>query len=523
VRLLPPLLVERVELELERAMTPTFPSGAKAPVVEAVDYDLTGADLGQWRLERVLGEGAMGKVYLARHTRIGRTAAVKVLKAEHAKNPDLVQRFIAEATAVNAIRNEHIVEVFDFGEQARPDGSSVAYCVMELLDGRPLSEVMAQHFTLGRTVRLGYQLSLALHAAHQIGVVHRDVKPENMFLHQKGNDPEFLKVLDFGIAKLLKPIGDIPQSGTAAGIVIGTPEYMAPEQALGSPTDRRADIYAVGLVLYELVSGVQPFRADTFGKLVVEITSKPPPPLPTVNALGEAVHPTLERIISRCLEKEPERRFQTAQELADALEPFVTGGQIRPLAPTPLPTTVAVPVPSAPRRQASLSGIDAAAIRPSKAPFVVAAVVALGLLAGAAALFLPARTVTTPLPPVPVTTELAVHEPAPPPKPAAPAKVWLDVTTTPPGAKVVRADSNAEMGVTPFRVELDPVDSLRLAFTLDGHEPASRTVALAANASVSVDLTPTLKQDATPAPTKSKGPGGKKPVSRDGVVDPFSQ
>ncbi|MDP3238402.1 MAG: serine/threonine-protein kinase, partial [Myxococcales bacterium] len=171
-------------------------------VVETMDYDLTGTELGQWQLEKVLGEGAMGKVYLAKHQRIGRIAAVKVLKAEHAKNPDLVQRFIAEATAVNAIRNEHIVEVFDFGEQLQPDGSSLAYCVMELLEGSPLSAVMEQHFTIARLARIGVQLSKALASAHHIGVVHRDVKPENLYLHRRGDDAEFLKVLDFGIAKL---------------------------------------------------------------------------------------------------------------------------------------------------------------------------------------------------------------------------------------------------------------------------------------------------------------------------------
>ncbi len=482
-----------------------------------MDYDLSGSELGPWHLERVLGEGAMGTVYLAKHQRIGRTAAVKVLKAEHAKNPDLVQRFIAEATAVNAIRNDHIVEVFDFGEQLQPDGSSLAWCVMELLEGKPLSEVMTQHFSIARTVRIGFQLSRALHAAHQIGVVHRDVKPENMFLARRGDDAEFLKVLDFGIAKLLKPIGDIPQSGTAAGIVIGTPEYMAPEQALGTATDRRADIYAVGLVLYELVAGVQPFRADTFGKLVVEISSKPPPALPDTNALGEAIHPTLKRIITRCLEKEPERRFQTGEELAAALEPFVTGGEIRPLAPTPMPMRPALAAPQQEEPD------DAFVVRQSKAPMVVAALVVLALLTAGVVLFMPAENPSTPpvaVEPVKVPQLAAVLEPV---ALAAPTKVWLDVTSTPSGAKVTRADSNAALGITPLRVELAPVESLKLAFALDGHQPETRDVHLSSNASLSIDLTPTLKQDAAAAPTKSKGPGGKKPVSRDGVVDPFNQ
>jgi eukaryotic-like serine/threonine-protein kinase len=475
-------------------------------VVESIDSDLSGTELGSWQLEKVLGEGAMGKVYLAKHQRIGRIAAVKVLKAEHAKNPDLVHRFIAEATAVNAIRNEHIVEVFDFGEQLQPDGSSLAYCVMELLEGNPLSAVMDQHFTIARTVRIGLQLSNALASAHRIGVVHRDVKPENMFLLRRGDESEFLKVLDFGIAKLLKPIGDIPQSGTAAGIVIGTPEYMAPEQALGSEIDRRADIYAVGLVLYELLAGVQPFKADTFGKLLLEITSKPPPPLPDTTALGEPVHPTLRAIVNRCLEKEPDRRFQSAEELAHALEPFVTGAPIRPISATPVPLTQ------------SPSTDETLVVQKSKAPFVVVSVIALAVLAvGLAVVVSPS--------PAPVNRAPAVEpvaQPVPTPL-AVPARVWLEVTSSPLGAKVTRTDSNTELGVTPFRVEVDQAQTVTLVFSLAGHEPLSRPVLLDSNASVSVDLAPTHKQDVPSAPSKAKGLGGKKPVSRDGVVDPFSQ
>ena len=353
-------------------MTPT-------PTVEAVDYALSGAELGAWRLEDKLGEGAMGTVYRAHHRRTGQAAAVKVLKAEHARNPDLVRRFIAEAKAVNAIRNEHIVEVYDFGQEKTRDGASCAYCAMELLEGQPLSDVLAQHFTLARTAKLTAQLAGALHAAHQIGVVHRDVKPENMFLHRRGDDPEFLKVLDFGIAKLLKPIGDLPESATAAGVVIGTPEYMAPEQAMGEATDRRADVYAVGLVLYELITGVQPFRGDTFGKLLVEITSSPPPPLPDVTALGEPVHPVLKDIVMRCLEKAPAQRFQSAEELARALEPFATGTPVKPHPPVS-------PAPSASDRPKATSVIDTSAVRPSRAPMVVLALVALALALAAVAL-----------------------------------------------------------------------------------------------------------------------------------------
>ncbi len=370
---------------LEAVVSSPASSHASHGVVESMDYDLSGSTLGAWTLERVLGEGAMGTVYLARDTG-GGVAAVKVLKAEHAENPDLVRRFIAEATAVNAIRHEHIVDVRTFGQEPRPGRKPLAFCVMELLEGVLLSDVIGEHFTVQRTARLAHQLCQALHAAHQIGVVHRDVKPENLFLHRTPGDPEFLKVLDFGIAKLLKPIGDLPQSGTAAGVVIGTPEYMAPEQALGAPTDRRADVYAVGLILYELLSGAQPFRATTFGRLMVEITTKPPPPLPEVNALGEPLHPTLRATVLRCLAKEPAQRFATAAELAQALEPFVTGAPVPPPESVE-PVPAAVPSVPAPPRSASPSAIeDARLVRPSRLPWVVLGLVVLAM--GVAAVLL---------------------------------------------------------------------------------------------------------------------------------------
>jgi serine/threonine-protein kinase len=514
-------------MTLDRTVTPAHAT------VESVEFDLTGADLGSWRLERLLGEGAMGRVYIAKHHRIGRLAAVKVLKAEHARNPDLVQRFIAEATAVNAIKNEHIVEVFDFGEERHSDGSLLAYCVMELLDGRPLSDVMHEHFTISRTTKLAWQLSKALHAAHHIGVVHRDVKPENMFLHRRGDDDEFLKVLDFGIAKLLKPIGDIPQSGTAAGVVIGTPEYMSPEQALGAPTDRRADIYAVGLVLYELLAGVQPFRAETFGRLVVEITSKPPPPLPDRTALNEVIHPTLKAIVSRCLEKEPDRRFGNAEDLADALEPFFRGGPIRPLAATPVPLGTSLP-PSPPTvpavrpaaivdRNGADSGHLALGSKRSRAPLFLVAGLGVGVLMLVGVLAWPsanahseeraqspAQTAVGSLAEARVTT--------------LPTRtVRLEMRTAPAGATVARADTQEILGVTPFIVDVVPSKSVPLLVRLDGYEAVERSVELLANASLSLDLVASMKQDAPSAPSKRTKSSGQKPVSRDGVVDPFRE
>src|SRR5262245_22878404 len=178
----------------------------------------------------------MGRVYLARHSRIGRQAAIKVLKMEHAQSRELVQRFIQEATAVNTIKNDHIVEIYDFGEEMLPDGNSRVYCVMELLEGIALSDEMWKApLKVERAVRIAQQMARGLGAAHKVGVVHRDIKPDNIFLAKHGGD-DFVKVLDFGVAKLLEQIGDLPRASTTVGIVIGTPEYMAPEQAMGHAT-----------------------------------------------------------------------------------------------------------------------------------------------------------------------------------------------------------------------------------------------------------------------------------------------
>jgi serine/threonine-protein kinase len=470
--------------------------------IEEVEPDLSGATIGQYRLESILGEGAMGRVYLGKHVRIGRTAAIKVLKTEHARHKDLVQRFIQEATAVNAIKNEHIVEVYDFGEELKNDGSSRVFCVMELLEGIALVDEMAKApLSVKRIVTISQHLARALGAAHALGIVHRDIKPENVFLHRVEGNPDFVKVLDFGVAKLLKPLGDLPVSSTQAGIVIGTPEYMAPEQALGLPTDFRVDLYAVGLVLYELLSGRQPFHADTFGKLVVEITSKSPPRLPDQTPAGEAIPKGLAFLVNKLLMKNPDHRYASAEELAVALEPFVSGdlSKIDP--------------------QAVLDDEKAAqAIAPSKAPKMIAALLAVGVLAaGAWFMFLNKSE------PAPAPVETVKVEPAPAPTPepvAAPAKpeqVSLDLASFPAGAKVSRTDTGESLGVTPFKLDLPKGDGkLTLRFEAKDRQSVERDVLLTGNTSLSVEL------PVKPAATKPSPSGtGKKAVSRDGVVDPF--
>ncbi len=432
-------------------------------IVESVtieDPDLTGKVIGSYALEKVIGEGAMGRVYFARHTRIGRQAAIKVLKMEHARSRELVQRFIQEATAVNAIKNDHIVEIYDFGEEMLPDGHSRVYCVMELLEGIALSDEMWKApLKVERAVRIAQQMARGLGAAHAVGVVHRDIKPDNIFLAKKGDD-DFVKVLDFGVAKLLEQIGDLPRAKTAQGLVIGTPEYMAPEQAMGLPTDLRADIYAMGLVLYEMLAGVAPFQSDTFGRLVVAITTKPPPPMPQKSRNGELIPYALADVVLKCLQKKPDDRFKNTEELALALEPFAGH---------------APPVDRTPAVETDVAAIEA--MKPKTGRNVAFAVV--GLLALAAGGFAAVK----------VGASAPVAEPPAVEAPKAPEQIVMEMQSSPTGARVTREDTGEVLGTTPLEVKLEKRDgTVTFRFELEGRQTLERAVSQARNNALSVDL-----------------------------------
>jgi tRNA A-37 threonylcarbamoyl transferase component Bud32 len=290
---------------------------------EALEPDWSHTVLGPWKLERILGEGSMARVYFATHVHTGQPAAVKVLKQKHVGEPEYVQRFIQEVKSIESIQNEHIVKIIDFGERILVDGHRCVYCVMEGLEGQTLAEAFShESFGVVRSARIAQQIAWALEATHACGVVHRDIKPENIFLTSDGHT-EFVKVFDFGVAKLLRPLPGLALVGTRSGVVLGTPEYMAPEQVMGRGPDARVDIYALGLVLYELLAGKPPFQWESLPRLTAEITQSLVPPLPETNTLGEEVPRELRALVLRCLEKEPNDRFAGAAELAQALEPFV--------------------------------------------------------------------------------------------------------------------------------------------------------------------------------------------------------
>jgi serine/threonine protein kinase len=281
--------------------------------------------LGPWNIEGLLGQGSMGHVFKARHQSLGRLAAIKVLRSEQYQQPELIQRFFQEARTVNQINHEHIVEISDFVQEPGESGPAAVYCVMEFLQGRTLGDVAEdQPLPLDRGLRIVEQVCDALAAAHRVGVVHRDVKPDNIMLIERGGSKDYVKVLDFGVAKLTDTDGKA-MVATTEGAIIGTPICMSPEQAQGDAIDARSDIWAVGIILYKLLTGAFPFDAPTFVNIAVQIITKPFAPLPSKNQVGEAIPARLKALVEKCLQKHREARPQTMVEVRDELRAILRG------------------------------------------------------------------------------------------------------------------------------------------------------------------------------------------------------
>jgi serine/threonine protein kinase len=266
-----------------------------------------GAMAGEYRIEYVLSRGGMATVYAARHPVIGKRAAVKVLAAQFSSDPRLVRRFIDEARAVNRICHPNIVDIFAFGQlQHGPH-----FLVMEQLEGETLAtRLERERLPLELACLLLAQTADALAAAHRAGIVHRDLKPQNLFIVQARQAAPSMKVLDFGIAKLLEHSGD--RQVSHAGAAIGTPHFMAPEQCLGERVDSRADVYALGVVLYRVFAGKLPFVGATFAEIVAQHVSALPSETSDLRALPGA----LWELIQACLEKAPAHRPRGCEEIA---------------------------------------------------------------------------------------------------------------------------------------------------------------------------------------------------------------
>jgi len=269
----------------------------------------------RYRVIRKLGEGGMGAVYLAEHVVIEKKIVLKVLAPELACREDLVARFLQEARSASRIGHENVIDISDFGQSAE----GFVYIAMEYLEGKDLGQVLQAEGALpwDRVREIVMQICRALRAAHDKGIVHRDMKPENIFLIRREGRPEFVKILDFGIAKImgLDPKG--PRL-TRAGMIFGTPEYMAPEQAEGKDADHRADVYALGCIIYHLMTGQTPFVADSFMAMLTKQMMEDPIP-PSVRRPDLTITPEMDALVAKALEKDRDKRYQNMAEFREAV------------------------------------------------------------------------------------------------------------------------------------------------------------------------------------------------------------
>jgi Tol biopolymer transport system component len=296
------------------------------------------AQVDRYRIEDLVGEGGMGRVYRAIDTQLGRTVAIKVVSPVLAVDPERLQRFAQEARAAAALNHPGVLAVYDVGAF---DGAP--YLVTELLEGSSLAERLRdERLSVRRCVEYAQQIAEALAAAHEKGIVHRDLKPDNVFVTSQDR----LKILDFGLAKLTAdalssgdPDVTMMKAATMANAILGTPGYMAPEQARGQPADHRSDIFALGCILYEMLQGHRAFTGETAPDVLSAILKEAPPPLST--GVDRPISPALDGIVHRCLAKDPAGRFQSANDLAFALRTVLTGSDVRPAIPeTPVATAI---------------------------------------------------------------------------------------------------------------------------------------------------------------------------------------
>jgi serine/threonine-protein kinase len=435
---------------------------------------------GRYYIQKKLGEGGMGAVYMATHNLLEKQVALKILHGEFARKADLVERFMQEAKAASRIRHENVIDISDFGKT--PEGN--VFFAMELLRGHDLHEEIARARLAGqllpwaRSKKMFLQICSALTAAHAQGIIHRDLKPENVYLVEFLGEPDFVKLLDFGIAKMTE-VAEGDRKLTRTGMLFGTPEYMSPEQARGENVDLRVDVYAMGCILFQLVTGRVPFEADNFmGVLSMHLTEQPPlVPVEVLDRIGAPRE--LAAIIDKALAKDREQRWQTIDDLANAVriacgeEPVTRGTKeraaVRPASvPAPAQTTTARPTPAPqtgrPRTQwtgnLSVPEVEPETAKPrSKLPFVIAAVVVLG--GGIAAAVYATRgggggtgegsQQASAIATVTVDAPAAIEKPLPPPPPPLPDEVKIHLDAKP-VADVKDIVSGRAYGKTPLDI-----------------------------------------------------------------------
>jgi eukaryotic-like serine/threonine-protein kinase len=516
------------------------PDGAVASALEP------GATLGNYRIVSLLGEGGMGQVFAAEHLRLGRKVAIKTLRPEFGRDPHAVSRFFSEARTVNQIRQEHIVEITDFVD----DDPHHTYCVMELLEGRTVHEeilLAPGGLERSRAIAIAKQVAEAMAVVHETGVVHRDLKPANIFVTHRAGQSDWVKLLDFGIAKLQKDgIGAAGQAQTVAGSILGTPEYMSPEQASGKPVDHRTDIYALGIILFEMLTGSQPFRAGSLGEMVVQhLTVAPPRPSDCVPESQEPIPPELDALVLACLEKDPDDRPSTMAEVharlaeAEAARTGGTAATATASSPAGAPATDFDnrAAPAAEAGVATGTEDDARALRSARPWIPVAALAGVGAVLLVFTIGRGGEGETVPLD---ATAAAAgppeVVEEALPAEPEGPARVTVSLDSTPQGARVFRAGSEEPLGVTPLALDLPRADEeAAFALRLNGHLDAEARVSLSESSQISVVLEeeaprrrPVTRTRRTRA--QNEAPAKAAPSERPrpefdptGIIDPFDE
>ena len=466
---------------------------AELRVVEGVDAQnkLVGQTIdGRYEVEGVLGEGGMGLVYKARHIVLNKPLAIKVLRPDVSRDEEIITRFRQEAQSASAIGNQHIIDISDFG--TLPEGST--YFVMEYLNGVDLTGAIEESATPEpeepgqpairtgmdpkRIVHVTKQLCRALGAAHEAGIVHRDLKPDNIYLIKRGGDSSFVKVLDFGIAK----VGGSSSKLTRAGQVFGTPHYMSPEQCAGSGVDHRTDVYALGVIMYEMATGEVPFDADNLmGILTKHLYEEPAPPRSMVASVPEE----LELVILKAMTKQADARYQNMEELLQDLERVEAGVGTMARETTTSFTTG----PGSIEAPNSFGGAGR-----SKMPLVAGLAVLLigGGAAAAVMIGSDADPEPVPTPPIAVAPEQtsevpeAVPEETPEEDPVAePAVVMVNLVSSPEGAEIYRAGEF--VGNAPLEVERPTEGRVELEFRLPGYE--TRELVISPRTSTTVRFT----------------------------------
>ena len=467
------------------------------------DDPLIGRAVGNYRVTRVIGEGGMGRVYEAIHPVMGRKVAVKVLLQEFCQHKEVVSRFFTEARAAHEIHHPNIVDVLDLGHL----DSGVPYIVMELLDGKPMSGVLQDSgvFNPQRVARIAGDCARALAAAHAHGVIHRDLKPDNIFLvpGAEGGSGEKIKILDFGVAKLTSDSATSATHKTMAGTLIGTPFYMSPEQCQGrADIDHRTDIYALGAIMYEILTGRPPFMGQSFGEILIAHSTQPPMP---PSQLRPGLAPGLEAIVLRCLEKSPANRYPSMEDLASAVDQWLinagpVGGQtgttgqhdlsklaldstgmLTPsqISTTATPSSPSLEVETGPGAPSSagvgaasapgLTGFQVATPPKSRAGLVFGTLLALAIVGGAVGF----AVLRQPAPPPPPVEKVV---PPPPPPVALPRLVDVVVTTDPPAARVLDVASGKLLGISPTKVPVKQGDKVAVRLEKDGYAPLEKVL-----------------------------------------------